>query len=247
MIPYLERGIVIALTFTLHRLLMNTSLLKFPFLLDIHTHRLATVPGESVQCVEPSAFAPISGCYYSVGIHPWKAHEAFQDEALWTLLEEIAVHPQVLAIGEAGLDKCAVAPLAVQQTVFERQIALSEIVEKPLVIHAVKAMNELVVLKRRFRPRMPWIVHGFRNKESVARMLLNEGILLSFGARFPEAVVQALPASQLLVETDESSESIQAVIARLAAVRGEPVDVLLPQLATHARRIFFERESCEFR
>lgn len=226
---------------------MNTSLLKSPFLLDIHTHHPAIVPGESLQSVKPAAFAPIPGCSYSVGIHPWKAHEAVRDEVLWACLEKAAVHPQVCAIGEAGLDKLAAAPWAMQQAVFERQILLSEAVGKPLVIHAVKAMNELVVLKRRFRPRMPWVVHGFRNKLPVARALLDEGMWLSFGSRFPEAVVQALSSSQFVAETDESTESIQAVIARLAAVRGEPLDVLQPQLAANAQRIFFERESCEFR
>lgn len=45
-------------------------------LLDIHTHRNAAVPGECIFNVEPAWFEPVEGCYYSVGIHPWKVLEA---------------------------------------------------------------------------------------------------------------------------------------------------------------------------
>ena len=45
-------------------------------LLDIHTHRTASVPGECIFNVEPAWFEPVEGCYYSVGIHPWKVLEA---------------------------------------------------------------------------------------------------------------------------------------------------------------------------
>ena len=32
-----------------------------------------------------------------------------------------------------------------------------------MVIHCVKAFNELIELKKKYRPQMPWVVHGFRN------------------------------------------------------------------------------------
>ncbi len=49
-------------------------------LLDIHTHRNAAVPGECIFNVEPAWFEPVEGCYYSVGIHPWK---------VWKLVRKI--------------------------------------------------------------------------------------------------------------------------------------------------------------
>ena len=51
-------------------------------LLDIHTHRNAAVPGECIFNVEPAWFEPVEGCYYSVGIHPWKVLEAGPED--WT-------------------------------------------------------------------------------------------------------------------------------------------------------------------
>ena len=65
-------------------------------LLDIHTHRNAAVPGECIFNVEPAWFEPVEGCYYSVGIHPWKVLEAGPED--WTTLEKAVCHPSVLAI-----------------------------------------------------------------------------------------------------------------------------------------------------
>ncbi len=51
-------------------------------LLDIHTHHNAAVPGESIFNVEPAWFEPAEGCYYSIGIHPWKVLETGPED--WT-------------------------------------------------------------------------------------------------------------------------------------------------------------------
>ena len=92
-------------------------------LLDIHTHRNAAVPGECIFNVEPAWFEPVEGCYYSVGIHPWKVLEAGPED--WTTLEKAVCHPSVLAIGEAGLDRLGPADILLQKEVFVRQILLS--------------------------------------------------------------------------------------------------------------------------
>ena len=44
-------------------------------LLDIHTHHKEGIPGENILNVEPGLFEPAEGCYYSIGIHPWKVLE----------------------------------------------------------------------------------------------------------------------------------------------------------------------------
>ena len=130
------------------------------------------------------------GNYYSVGIHPWKAGAVREEE--WRLLREAAEHPAVLAIGEAGLDKLMPIKPALQMAVFEKQILLAEAMGKPLIIHCVKAFNELVELKRKFRPNVPWVVHGFRNNVNIARMLLREDIRLSIGEKTAGSTFQML-------------------------------------------------------
>ena len=93
------------------------------------------------------------------------------------VLASLAGHPQVLAIGEAGLDKLADAPMAVQIKVFEYQARLSVELDKPLVIHLVKAMSELLKLKQQIKPANPWIIHGFRGKPALAEECLRHGFI----------------------------------------------------------------------
>lgn len=205
-------------------------------LLDVHTHHVSAIAGTSIQQVDPESFVPTAGRYYSVGIHPWKATEA--DEHLQAL-DKAVRHPAVLAVGEAGLDRWASADLSVQEKVFVEQIRLSEEVEKPLIIHCVKAFNELIVLKRKHRPRMPWVVHGFRNNPNIARMLTDEGIYFSLGEKYQPEVLPHIAPTRLLTETDESNFPIEKVIAHIAADLGSEVASLYQQIDENARNIFF--------
>lgn len=208
-------------------------------LLDIHTHHAASVLGESIRNVEPAAFFAVEGEYYSVGIHPWKITGRWEEE--WEMLSEVVLHPAVLAIGEAGLDKLSSTDFVLQKTVFERQIGLSEEVGKPLVIHCVKSFNELVELKRKFKPNMPWVVHGFRNNLNIARQLMHEGIYLSLGEKYQVPVLQEMPTDCLLTETDESPVGIRDIVAGMAVLREVSAMELSHQIDENARKIFFQR------
>ena len=208
-------------------------------LLDIHTHRRVAVSGEYILSVEPARFEPVDGCYYSVGIHPWKVSEAAPED--WEKLERAAGHPSVLAIGEAGLDKLASADILLQKEVFVRQVLLSESVGKPLVIHCVKAFNELIELKKKYRPRMPWVVHGFRNNLHIACRLMQENIYFSLGERYQPDVLQYVPLECLLAETDEGTQDIRRVIGRMAETKNVEVSFLCDRIDENARKIFFQR------
>lgn len=209
---------------------------KVMLLLDIHTHHPSA---EGIQSLSPEAFVPADDGCFSVGIHPWEADKAGEKE--WDLLEEAARHPSVLAIGEAGLDKITPTDFLCQQEVFVRQIRLSENVEKPLVIHCVKAFNELIVLKRKHRPRMPWVVHGFRNNANIGRQLMQEGIFFSLGEKYHPDVLSLLPPEYLLTETDESHTPIRIIIERMAAAMGKEADEVCRQIDKNVRNIFFRR------
>lgn len=182
---------------------------------DIHTHR--TDAREAVISVNPWEFAPVEGLCYSVGIHPWQAARAA--EADFDRLAECAKADNVLMIGECGIDKLRGGDLSMQTGVLERHIALSEQVGKPLVLHCVRASNELCRLRRLLRPSMPWIVHGFRGNARVASQLLDAGFYLSYGERFNPEALAATPADRLLAETDESLLPIDEIHRRLAASR----------------------------
>lgn len=190
-------------------------------ILDIHTHHSAPQP-DAVVSVSADMFNPIEGQLYSVGIHPWLTCGEIPDE-LWEKLEEAARHPQVVAIGECGIDLVKGGPLYKQMLVMKRQIELSEEVGKPLVIHCVHAHDIVIGLKKDLKPTQNWLVHGFRGKPTIARMFTDVGIWLSFGATFNDKSVGIVPSGMLLAETDESEVSIEDVITKLSVLSGRDV------------------------
>lgn len=187
-------------------------------ILDIHTHHPAPQP-EAVISVSPEDFNPVEGQLYSVGIHPWLTTGEITDE-MWQKLEESSRHPQVVAIGECGVDLVKGGPLFKQMLVLKRQIELSETVGKPLILHCVQAHDIIIGIKRDLKPVQKWLVHGFRGKPTIAGMLTSAGIRLSFGTKFNEKSVAVVPEGMLLAETDESEESIEDVIRRLSVIAG---------------------------
>ncbi|MBQ8673882.1 MAG: TatD family hydrolase [Bacteroides sp.] len=220
---------------------------------DIHTHLKPLLPGTAIESCRPEEFFPQAGGYYSVGLHPWflpdvsddasaGEPQTFPEHILREQLERVArcaAHPQVLAIGEAGLDKLARAPFSLQLELFRRQALLAETLQKPLIIHLVRATAELLHLRRLLAPAMPWIVHGFRGKATLARELLHHGLFLSFGEKYQETALQATPADRLFLETDESPCSVEALYSHAAQVRGIPPQELRQTVEANIQRCFF--------
>ncbi len=185
-------------------------------LLDIHTHHPAPQP-QAVISVSPRDFSPVEGQLYSVGLHPWDGEPSPEDLAL---LDEVAAHQQVVAIGECGVDPLKGGPMFRQLLTFRHHVELSEELHKPLIIHEVKAHDIITGLHRDLAPVMPWAIHGFRGKPTVAEMLLKAGLWLSFGERFNPEALALVPQDRLLAETDEAPVEITEVIAALSQAVG---------------------------
>ena len=107
---------------------------------DIHTHHLPVHPEDAaiVNSLVPT-FDVETGLFRSVGIHPWELTEHNAGQLLDYLKQQLR-KKQFVAVGEAGLDKLAVASMELQLTVFKAQVRLSEEYGLPLIIHCVKAM-----------------------------------------------------------------------------------------------------------
>ena len=207
--------------------------------IDIHTHRLPSLPGTAITSTGPETFAPVPGMYYSVGLHPWYLERyAWREPDFRARLAGIIAHPQVLAVGEAGLDKLAAVPLAEQQDAFRYQALLAEEAGKPLVVHLVRAAAELLALRRELAPRVPWVVHGFRGKAQLAGQLVRHGLCLSFGEHYQPDALRAVPADRLFLETDESPVPVDELLVRAAALRGVDEEALRTVLAENVGQCF---------
>ncbi|MFM9007042.1 MAG: TatD family hydrolase [Bacteroidota bacterium] len=215
-------------------------------LTDIHTHRR---PPESVwgiqnlmnpDQVKNSLDQPGS---YSAGLHPWHIHPDYWREDV-QLLRECLHHPNLFAIGEAGLDRLTDLPLSLQVDVFRAMVELSETAKKPLLIHAVRTHGEIMLLKREMKPVQAWIIHGFNLRKSIADGLLDSGFHLSFGAQLlhenssASQVFTDVPDDRFFLESDDSSIDMKDLYVRAANLRGCTVEQLTESLYGRFNKLF---------
>ena len=207
---------------------------------NIHTH-ITKHPESEILSADVLSFSSIGkNKYLSVGIHPWYLADNDAENQLESLRKAIG-NRQVVAIGECGLDKLKGPSMELQASVFRKEIALAEEHNLPMVIHCVKAYNELVQIKKSTHPQQPWIIHGFRGKEALAKECLQHGFHLSFGAYFQEDALRAVPVEKLFVETDESGMAIEEVYLRIARTRGMELEELTESIKKNVERVFFKR------
>jgi TatD DNase family protein len=180
--------------------------------------------------------------HYSIGIHPWYINEARLESDLKTIEEKLRLK-ECLALGECGLDKRIEVPMPLQIEIFEKQIALAEKYQKPLVLHLVAAFDELLQLKKRLKISVPIIIHGFSKNQQLAKQLLDNGFYLSFGKyllRNPELreVFQSVPNDRFFLETDTIEETLQEVYALAAQYKGITLEQMQLQVEQNWNSIF---------
>ena len=214
--------------------------------IDIHTHGSTPQKGvftiASLMAHEGITPASVGGVAYSVGVHPWyvtKANSAVQLK----FVERCASHQSVAAIGEAGIDKPKGTAPKLQIEVLEQQILIAEQVKKPLIIHCVKAWNELFAAHRKMKPQMAWIIHGFMGKKELAQRLISNGIYLSPWCQLalkPHSaqLLRSIPLNRLFLETDGSQVDIKDVYHKTAANLSISVDELKRNIAANYKKIF---------
>jgi TatD DNase family protein len=209
-------------------------------IIDIHTHSVPAVPTQAiVNVIVGVGQLPPAASFLSVGIHPWHAGVAPAD-ALLGELSELLGDGRVVALGEAGLDRLCETPYELQLRLFEAQAEMAESRGLPLIVHVVKCHSELLRLHASMRPSVPWIIHGFRGKPELAQQYLSRGFSLSFGERFnPLSLAAAYTSRAILVESDESRQSIGNICLSAARTLGVGVEELKLCVRQNVERLFF--------
>ena len=151
-----------------------------------------------------AAAAANEGVWATAGVHPHEAEGGIDG------LEELLAAPEVVAVGEAGLDyHYDHSPRAVQRDVFAAQIELAHRHDLPLVIHSRSAWDDtFAVLDRHGTPERT-VFHCFTGGPAEAAECLARGARLSFSGIITfdktddlRAAAAACPLDRLLVETD---------------------------------------------
>jgi TatD DNase family protein len=212
--------------------------------IDIHTHEARPCPGvfsvDNIMAHENRIPEQTNGLAFTFGIHPWYLSEANHDY----LIEEVAksaLLPSVIALGEAGFDRIKGPSPELQRSTFERQIVIAEDNKKPVVIHCVRAWDELLRAHKRMNPGMPWLVHGFRGSKDLASQLISKGMYLSFWFDFilkPESgeLVRNLPKERIFLETDGAEVDIKDIYNKVS----DDLKISVEELKTYINSNFYK-------
>jgi TatD DNase family protein len=214
---------------------------------DVETSRAAI----AIAAREPDVWA-------AVGIHPHDAAGA--DETALGDIERLAASPRVVAIGEMGLDYFRnLSPRDAQARCFDAQLALARRAGKPVLVHCRDAhADTLAALARADAGQIGGIMHCFSGDADVARRCLDLGLTISIAGpvTYPNAralpdVVRLVPADRLVVETDcpylppqpfrgkrNEPAYLGITAARVAELRGEPLEAIGSAMSANARRLF---------
>ncbi|HKK67599.1 MAG TPA: TatD family hydrolase [Bacteroidales bacterium] len=209
-------------------------------LIDIHTHS-ASGSSERNELVSyfHRSYIPETDLF-SIGVHPWHAEKG----PTKNLIDEL--YPKAykaFAIGECGLDRASTSNWNKQVDVFKAQINLSEKLQKPLIIHAVKAYPDIIALYKIHKPTQAWILHGFRGNQQIMRQCSEHGIYLSYGAilmrgiKSMEETFRNTPDELLFLETDESSSDIDDIYNQGARIKGISKEKLADIIQTNFKSI----------
>ena len=223
-------------------------------LVDFHTHRLPDNHEVTaiINCCLPLDESAVndSRYYFSAGIHPWRLEQltTVDLEQNYISLEQAAMSHRLTAIGECGLDRCINVSLNCQQEVLEHHISLAMEYQLPLIIHCVRAYDELIMLVKKYSAVPAWLLHAFNGSHKQLKNLLQySNCYFSFGAALIQGrtrygnSLSAIPLNKLLLETDDSEVPI-ADIYRRAALLCNCSYLELCQQLTETFEILFKRE-----
>ena len=207
--------------------------------LDIHTHR----PSEDdVLSIINLRIGETPGKnLFSCGLHPMDIGKISTDKALeW--ITEMLKSQLCVAVGETGVDKLINIDVALQKKVFEHQLMIADKSERPVIIHNVRALPEILNSLKKMKFRNPFIFHGFTGKPETARQIVHAGGRLSFGksifvSHATRQTFMQIPTNSFFLETDEANCRIYDIYHEAAKLRNINLNELQKIVLENGRQI----------
>ncbi|MEY4198218.1 MAG: hypothetical protein RLZZ477_803 [Actinomycetota bacterium] len=210
----------------------------------------------SVRCAEKWNTQVLA----AVALHPNEAPVVEDLEKDLSIINELAGHPRVRAIGETGLDFFRTEPALQdkQKYSFKKHIEIAKIHKKALVIHDRDAHRAVLDTLDEVGAPDITIFHCYSGDTQMAKECIEKGYVLSFAGTvtFKNApqlreAVKLVPHNQLLVETDSpflapmphrgslnTPAQIPNILRVIAAERSEDLVSLTQAISENANRIF---------
>lgn len=186
--------------------------------IDIHTHNPRT------DVISPTM----------AGIHPWDAER------------ELALpdFTECDIIGETGLDYAHPISKTLQKELFCKHLDMAQTLGKPIVLHVVRAMEDVLKIIDHYKEIKGVVFHGFIGSKEQAFECLKRGYFLSFGERSlrsPKSVeaLRITPLSQLFCETDDNTPTrIEHIYNEVAKIKEITPEELLKNIEENYKNLF---------
>lgn len=208
--------------------------------IDIHTHqRLAdNTILQVLNHIVGQEEIPNMVC--SAGIHPWYIDHDLEKQ--YFILAETAQQANVIAIGECGLDKICNTPWDTQLEVFVHQIQLANELRKPLIIHCVRAYEEVLYTLKQQKIQVPVLFHGVNKKYHLIESLLQQGYYIGLGAFIlnghHDVTIKTIDLDKIFLETDNISTNIVDIYSYFCRVRNITIEQLQHQVIQNVSKVF---------
>jgi TatD DNase family protein len=223
-----------------------------------HVIAVATTAASSATCAVLAAGDPFLRA--TVGIHPNHAAQVQGDD--WDKVVALAPRPEVVAVGETGLDRhWDYTPFTLQEEFFARHLALARQLDRAVVIHCREAQADVVrMLREDFERHGPvrGVMHSFAADLATAEACLAMGLYISFAgmltyknAQDLRSVAGQISQDRLLVETDcpylapvpvrgkrNEPAFVRHTAQCLADAKGLAVEVIAESTTRNARALF---------
>jgi TatD DNase family protein len=193
-----------------------------------------------------------------VGVHPHDAKTLNQE--IISKLYQLARDPQVVAIGEIGLDYYRdLSPREQQKIAFIEQIKIAKELRKPVVIHDRDAHQEILdIIKKEKAGKNQGIMHCYSGYLPLAVELMKQGFYISFAgpltfknARKAHEVAAKIPIEKILIETDcpyltpeplrgkrNEPAYVKYVAQKMADIRKKSIEEIAYITGLNAKRVF---------
>ena len=186
-------------------------------LVDIHTHH-----------PRPDVISPTM-----VGVHPWDAERGYT-------LPDFS-HCDI--IGETGLDYACAVDKAAQGTLFRVHLEAAERLQKPVVLHTVRAFEPTIKILADYDIKGV-VFHGFIGSTQQVNEAIKPGYYLSFGDRSLRSAktrqaIASTPLDRLFCETDDNASlDIADIYAEVAKIKGITFAELEKTINENYKRLF---------
>ena len=196
-----------------------------------------------------------SGLWPTAGVHP---HRASEFEPASSRIEALTGEPDVVAVGETGLDyHYDHSPRDEQRAAFAWHLARSAATGKPAIVHARDADADAARLISEAPDGVTGVLHSFASQAELLEAGLARGFCVSFSGMITfrnwnaHWAVERVPDERLLAETDapflapvpnrgkrNEPSFVAHTVAKLAELRGTTVEYMTELTTANAQRLF---------